>query len=108
MDFPFRVLLFTPSKWFNNKKLGFFDFEFQISPVIGLALYNDPKAGISFNPKNIAASGGIEFIVFPAFMRNLYACLSIAVNLREFATARPVKFPDGPNREISFGIGHFY
>jgi hypothetical protein len=108
MDFPLRVLLFTPSKWFNKKKLSFFDFEFHISPVIDMALYNDPKAKTSFNPKNIAVAGGIEFIVFPAFMRNLYACLSIAVNLREFADTRPIKFPDGNNREITFGIGHFY
>jgi hypothetical protein len=108
MDFPLRVLLFTPSKWFNNRKLSFFDFEFHFSPVIDLALYHDPKAEISFNPKNIAVSGGLEFIVFPAFMRNLYACLSVAVNLREFATARPVQLPRGSNREITFGIGHFY
>jgi hypothetical protein len=108
MDFPFRVLLFTPSKWFNKEKLAFFDLELQISPVIDLALYHDPKAGISFNPKNIVAGGGIEFIVFPASFRNLYACLSFTLNLREFATARPVRFPDGNNREITFGIGHFY
>jgi hypothetical protein len=107
-DFPFRVLLFTPSKWFNNQKLRLFDFEFHISPVIDIALYHDPKAEISFDLKNIAAGGGLEFIVFPAFMRNLYARLSIAWNLREFAEARPVRLPDGNNREITFGIGHFY
>jgi hypothetical protein len=108
MDFPFRVLLFTPSKWFDKKKLSFFDFELQISPVIDMALYHDPEAEISFNPKNIAVTGGIEIIVFPAFMRRLYACLSIGFNLREFADARPVKLPDGNNREITFGIGLFY
>jgi hypothetical protein len=102
MDFPFRVLLFTPSEWFNTKKLSFFDFELHISPVIDLALYNDPKAEISFNPKNIAVAGGIEFIVFPAFMRNLYACLSLGWNLRELGQSRLI------GDEITFGIGHFY
>jgi hypothetical protein len=107
-DFPFRVLVFAPSEWFNSWKTTFFNFELQASPVIDLALYHDPATGISFNPKNIAASGGIEFRVFPAFFRSFYIRLSLAWNLREFAAARPVKFPGGENREIFFGTGLFY
>ena len=108
LDFPFRLFVFQPSAWFNKPKLAFFDFEFQMSPVMDFALYNDPYAKISFNPKNIAVGGGVEFIVFPAFMRNLYACLSFSWNIREMATARPFKLPSGSNREITFGLGHFY
>ena len=107
-DFPFRVLLFTPSKWFNTSKLKLFDFELQISPIIDMAMYHDPKAQISFNPKNIAVTGGIEFILFPAFFRSFYARLSLGCNLREMITARPFKLPSGENREIFFGLGHFY
>jgi hypothetical protein len=73
-----------------------------------MALYHNPKADISFDPKNIATAGGIEFIVFPAYFRSLYARLSLGWNLREFATARPVKFPGGDNYEFSFGTGLFY
>ena len=106
MDFPFRIFLFTPSEWFNSRKFSFFDFEFQISPVIDLALYHNPVTRTSFHPKNIAASGGFEFIVFPAFMRNLYIRLCYALNLRELSETR--KIPGGDNREISILMGHFY
>ena len=106
MDFPFRVFLFTPSKWFNNRKMRFFDLEFHASPVIDMALYHDPQKNISFNPKNIVTSGGGEVIIFSAFMRTLYARVCVAWNLRElFDTG---KLPGGDNREISFTIGHFY
>jgi len=108
MDFPFRVLLFTPSEWFNSRRLSFFDFELHISPVVDMALYHDPRTGTSFNPKNIAASGGLEFIVFPSFMRNFIVRLGFAVNLRELLTVRPFSLPDGDNREFYFIMGHFY
>jgi hypothetical protein len=107
MDFPLRVWLFTPSKWFNNQKLNFFDVELQIAPVIDMALYHDPKTEISFSPKNIAATGGMELIVFSDFMRNLYIRLGYTANLRElFKTG---KLPEsGDNREIYLIMGHFY
>jgi hypothetical protein len=106
MDFPFRVLLFTPSRWFNNRKFSLFDLEFHVSPVIDMALYHDPKMEISFNPKNIAVTGGLELIVFSSFMRSLYIRLCYAVNMKEFAATG--KLPNGDNREISLLMGHFY
>jgi hypothetical protein len=108
MDFPLRVLVFAPSKWFNRRKLSFFDFELQISPVIDMALYHDPAAEISFHPRNLVATGGLEFMVFPAFMRNLYLRVGYVCNLREFFAERPIKFPGGENREIYLMMGHFY
>ena len=107
-DFPFRVLLFTPSVWFGRQKLRFFDFELQASPVFDFALYHDPETQTSFNPKNIVSSGGLELIVFPDFMRRLYVRFCFAVNLRELFTERPIKLPSGDNRELSLVIGHFY
>ena len=95
-----------PSQWFNTRKLSFFDFEFQASPVIDLALYHDPEANISFSPKNTAVSGGLEMIVFPAFMRNLYIRLGLAWNLRELVKTKAV--PGGENREVYLIMGHFY
>jgi len=106
IDFPFRVLLFTPSEWFNKRRLRFFDFELHLSPVIDMALYHDPATKTSFHPKNIAASGGLEAVIFPAFMRNFIIRLGYAINLRELAVTG--KFPDGDNREIYVIMGHFY
>jgi hypothetical protein len=107
IDLPLRVLLFKPSIWFKNQKLNFFDLEFQIAPVFDLALYHDPESGKSFHPKNIAASGGMELIVFSDFMRNLYIRLGYAVDLREFAaTGKLPKSSD--HREIYVIMGHFY
>ena len=105
-DFPFRVLLFTPSEWFKTRHLRFFDFELHASPVIDLALYHDPRTSTSFHPKNIAASGGLELIVFPAFMRNFIVRFGYTMNLRELITER--KLPEGDNREIYLIMGHFY
>jgi hypothetical protein len=111
LDFPFRLFVFNPSKWLKNRKLRFFDFELQAAPVIDLALYyqkefKDDKT--LFWPGELAVTGGIELIVFPAFMRNLYVRVGFAVNLKEFITARPVRLPDGENREIYVIMGHFY
>jgi hypothetical protein len=107
MDFPLRVLLFTPSKWFTKWKTNFFDVEIQIAPVIDLALYHDPEMAIAFHPKNIAASGGMELILFSDFMRNLYLRLGYTVNLREL-TATEKFFENADHREIYLIMGHFY
>jgi len=113
LDFPFRLFVFMPSKWLNNKKLSFFDFEMHFSPVIDLALYYQKdfdfdKDRTMYYPGETAASGGVEFVVFPLFMRNLYVRVGFAVNLKEFLTARPIKLPDGDNREIYLIMGHFF
>jgi hypothetical protein len=108
MDFPLRVLVFTPSEWFNSRKLHFFDLEFQIAPVIDMALYHDPAKEISFSPKNIAVTGGFEVIIFSAFMRNLYVRLGYVCDLRELFGVRPVKRPANESREIYLIMGHFY
>jgi len=111
MDFPFRLFVFNPSIWLNNRKLKFFDFELQAVPVIDLALYYEKSfenGKTLFHPGELAAAGGIELIVFPAFMRNLYVRVGFTVNLKEFITARPLRIPDGNDREIYVIMGHFY
>jgi hypothetical protein len=113
LDLPLRLFIFMPSKWLKNQKLSFFDFEMHFSPVIDLALYYQKsfdynKDKIFFYPGQIAATGGVELVVFPLFMRNLYIRFGFAVNLKEFITARPVSLPDGGNREIYLIMGHFY
>jgi hypothetical protein len=112
MDFPFRLFVFTPSEWFNTRKLSFFDFEMHASPIIDLALYYQKSFAADgktlYYPGKIAATGGLEFVVFPAFMRNLYVRIGFAVNVKEFLTARPIRLPDGDDREIYIIMGHFY
>jgi len=110
MDFPLRVLVFAPPGRSNKRRSGILDFEMQISPVIDMALYHypDPETEISFNFKNIVTAGGLEMIVFPAFMRNLYVRLGYVCNLRELFATRPINFPSGENREIYLIMGHFY
>jgi hypothetical protein len=119
LDFPVLILRFLPSQWFGISKFRFVDFDLHFSPIVDLALYHDPGTGTAFNPKNILASGGVELIAFPAFMRSLYIRISIAWNWVEaindpegsyLPTGLPVipKLPGGDNREIFFGIGHHY
>jgi hypothetical protein len=111
MDSPFRLFVFTPSKWFDNRKLGFLDFDMQVSPIIDLAVYyqrNFNNGKVLYYQNELAATSGVEFVIFPAFMRNLYLRFGFAVNLKEFLTARPVRLPGGDNREIYLIMGHFY
>jgi len=111
LDLPLRLFVFMPSKWFKNQKLSFFDFEMHASPVIDLAMYYQKSVGKDrtlYYPGQTAATGGLELVVFPLFMRNLYVRVGFAVNIKEFLTARPIKLPDGDNREIYLIMGHFF
>jgi hypothetical protein len=128
LDFPFRVLQFQPSKWFNTSKLRFFDFDMQLSPIIDMAFYHDPSKDnplpatsriILDGGKNMLITGGFEVIEVPAFMRSLYLRASLAWNFVEQVNnpggyyLNPIlpiipHLPDGNNQEIFVGIGHHY
>jgi hypothetical protein len=105
LELPFKVFVFVPSVWLNNSKLRFFDFEFHLSPFIDIALLKDPVNGISFSPKEIQASAGLELIVFSYFMRSLYFRVSLGYNLREAVKGN---FSGKNSREIFVGLGHYY
>jgi hypothetical protein len=92
MDFPIKVFSFTPSKWLNNKKLRFFNFDFHLSPVIDAALHHDPINGIDFNFKNMLFAGGVEAVVFPEFFRSLFVRFSMGWNLSDFFFCRNWEF----------------
>jgi hypothetical protein len=108
MDFPVRVVTFKPSRWYDNRRLALFDFEAHLSPVLDFAFFDGFMSGKEqhFNFRNMSVSGGLEFIVFPDFIRNLYLRLGIAANLRELFNIRYI--PSGTNREIYLIMGHFY
>jgi len=111
LDLPLRLFVFTPSKWLNDRKLRLFDFEMHASPVIDLALYYQKSfqnGRTIYYPGKIAATGGLELVIFSLFMRSLYIRLGFTVNLKELLTARPFKLPDGDDREIYLIMGHFF
>ena len=100
-NFFIRVLTFAPSRWFDTRKLRFFDVEFQLSPMLDFAVYNDPSTG-----RHVAVAGGFEFMAFPEFMRSIYLRFSAGINLLELMDTK--RFPNGNGREFSFGLGHFF
>lgn len=106
LDFPFMLFRFLPSQWLKNPGFRFFDFEAHLSPFVDLALVRDPLRNIRFSPADLIAAGGLEFIVFPFFMRSIYLRLSLGFNMREFF--KTGKLPDGNNRELFIGLGHHY
>jgi hypothetical protein len=106
MDFPLRAIHFVPSQWFNNPKLRFLDFEQHWVPFVDLALVKHPGEGLNFSSENIYATGGLELITYPYFMRSIYLRVSFGGNLKELFKTRTI--PRGDNREIYIGLGHYY
>ena len=106
LDFPFQVLRFTPSKWFNTPRLRYFDLDIHASPILDMALVEDPLHTIAFTPSDIQIAGGLEIIIYSHFMRSIYFRISLGINIREMI--KTGKLPDGDNREIFFGLGHHF
>jgi hypothetical protein len=111
LDFPFRVLRVYPSEWFQNGKLRFFDFELHGSPFVDLALAagetGNPRGSLretSFSPGDLYWTGGLELILFPAFMRSIYLRVSLGYNFRELIRTGEVS----PWDELFIGFGHQY
>ncbi|MDR1058837.1 MAG: hypothetical protein LBL43_04745, partial [Treponema sp.] len=102
VDFPFRLIRFYPSLWFENSKLRLFNFELHISPFFDIALVKDPDRNREFSFRKLVYSGGMEVIVFPGIMRSLYLRGSIGYRM-------PVSGAHGKKwDEIFIGLGHFY
>jgi hypothetical protein len=120
LDFPFRLLRFFPSEWFNYSKLHLFDFELHVSPFVDLALAESPYYdynvntldGLTFSFKDMIMTSGFEVIVFPAFFRSFYIRGSVGYNISylidrdETPDLRWGFFPQW--NEIYIGIGHHY
>jgi hypothetical protein len=106
VDLPFRVLRFEPSRWFNNAKFRFFEFELYLSPFVDAAWVKHSGEGLNFSTKNIYTAGGLEFLVYPHIMRSIYLRFSAGFNLKELVKTK--RIPDGDNREIYIGLGHHY
>jgi len=115
IDLPVRLFAFTPSKWFNTKKLSFFDLEVHASPVIDLAWYQSKYYDgdkTMYNPVDYLVTGGLELVIFSSFIRSLYVRVGFAINAKQFLKdlikEKSFRIPGGDNREIYFIMGHFY
>ena len=107
MDFPVKVLSFTPSRWFNSQKMRLFNFDLHLSPIIDMAVFYGPLTDRFFNTRDFLVSGGMEAIVFPGFFRAFYLRVSAACDLQKYLDEGSM-IPTGNNREIFIGIGHHY
>lgn len=104
LDMPIRVLYFSPSTWFNSRRLRFFDFELHLSPIMDFAMFRDPVNNIAFDIRNTIFCYGLELMFFPSMMRSVYIRLSFATN-----TTRHIRTSPGANEyEIFFGLRHHF
>jgi hypothetical protein len=102
LEFPFR-LSFRPSKWFMNSKLGIFNFDLFLSPILDIALVHLPRPVNDQKTFGAYYAGGLEILVFPDIMRSLYLRLSVGIDLDKFFWDYAI-----PPAEIFFGLGHFF
>jgi hypothetical protein len=100
VDFPFRILQFVPSKWFNTSWLRLIDLDLHLSPFFDIALLEDPVNNIEFWSKPTMGAG-VELIIFPHFFRSLYLRASLGYNLNNMSSL-------GKWDELFIGIGHYY
>jgi hypothetical protein len=100
LDFPFRILQFVPSRWFNKSGLRLIDFDLHFSPFLDIALLQDPVNDTEFLSKPTMGAG-VELIVFPHFFRSFYLRASFGYDLKDIDSSRKWK-------ELFIGIGHYY
>ncbi|GMO48870.1 MAG: hypothetical protein Ta2G_05270 [Termitinemataceae bacterium] len=110
LDISFLVFKFMPSKWFNSKKAGYFDFDFHLGPLFDLGIASGQRmdkklkteASISFKPEDWLLSAGFEVIVFPLAFRSMFLRGSIGWNVSKWSKNYFGEY------EIDIGLGHFY
>ncbi|MDR2313506.1 MAG: hypothetical protein LBE02_03145 [Spirochaetaceae bacterium] len=106
LDFPFRLIRFVPSEWFNNPRVRYFDFEQHWSPFIDILMADSSGSGYSFKPEDAVIALGLELITFPLAWRSFYLRISAGWDIREWVLRG--RLPSGIHREIFIGLGHFY
>ncbi len=108
LDFPVRVIQFTPSKWFGKKWMRVFDFEQHWSPFFDCAYsYLNTDSG-----SKTWYAGGLEIITYPLIMRSFYLRISMGWDLRDVIELKSLSgnsLQDGEGiRELFIGFGHLY
>jgi hypothetical protein len=102
LEFPLRIPL-RPSKWLNNSKLRFLDFELFLSPILDIAFVHLPRSINGQDALSAYYTGGLEILAFPDIMRSFYLRLSAGFDLDKFFWDYQV-----PPVEFFFGLGHFF
>lgn len=114
LDFPIRIIDFTPSEWNWPKWMRYFDFEQYWGPFLDLAFVEDMESGRLFNPSDSWIGAGLEILTFPRVTRSLYVRISLGWDLRSAIelgslAINGISSRDGkPIFELFFGLGHFY
>jgi hypothetical protein len=111
MDFPLRLIRFTPSEWWPDiprwlKWMHLLDLDWHWSPFLDLALVHDPDTGRAFSFDDMLASGGLEWIVYPQRWRSIYLRISGGIDIRKAIDAKDFLRRD--NLEAFIGFGHHY
>ena len=105
VDFPLRVIRFTPSEWWGRKWRAF-DFEQHWSPFMDFGLLSSDEMDTSFSAEDMLVTAGLAVITFPLSWRAFYLRISLGFNLRQaFDEGR---IPGGDGRELFIGVGHEY
>jgi hypothetical protein len=107
-NLPISVFRFMPSEWFGIAWMRYFNFEFQLSPIIDVALLKGSyKANaMNFTPRDALISAGLEAIIYPLSFRSYQVRVSAAWSLmnENGHFARPAL----RNCEYSIGLGLFF
>ena len=90
LDFPVRVLRFSPSVWFKKPKLRIFNFDLHLSPFVDTAFYQEHITTDNSDPAFLA-TGGMEIIVFPEFFRSLFLRVSLGFNLSDISNKNNIE-----------------
>jgi hypothetical protein len=102
LDFPFKILRFRPSVWFDSHKMRFFNFDLHVAPFIDMALYNNPITQEPFGFENMLIGGGLEAIIFPESFRSLFLRISVGLGVKT------ADLGGGLSREIFIGTDLHY
>lgn len=81
LDLSFKILMFRPSEWLNNKKLEIFNFDLHVNPFLDIALYRSPSITTDNIFDSLLASIGIEVVIFPYKFRSFCLRVSYGRNL---------------------------
>jgi hypothetical protein len=106
MEFPILVKQFYISKSLYVRQFRYFNFDFQASPFIDMAITDQPMEDEEDSFGNFYITGGLELLAFPHSMRSVYLRVSAGFNLANYFKTHYI--PAGHNRELFLGFGHFF
>lgn len=110
LDFPIHIVTTDWEKW-GLKFLRKFNFEFQISPFIDFALYQNRATNRTFDLRDGYYTAGIEFLVFPERWKSLQIRASAGFDIGRLLLKDVIDTSwrsHASKYELTFEIGLFY